>query len=271
MYTDYWGFTEKPFQNTPDPRFFYKSPAHEEAYMKLVYAVEQNLGSALLTGVFGCGKTVLAQLLWDHLPKDRYKMAFINNPQMDYIDLLRNIVRKLKAVELPVKKTELSADYLLEVLGNILENNINDGSETVIIIDEAHIISDLHIFEGLRMLLNFQTQSKFMLTLILIGQPELRKKIEDIKQLEQRIGMKCCLEAFDENGVRSYINHRLQVAGRTDPVFEEGALKVITRYSGGIPRRINRVCDLSLLNAYGAGAELVNGAMVESSLQGLAV
>ncbi len=189
MYEEYWGFKEKPFQNTPDPRFFYESSEHEEALMKMLYTVEEGLGAGMLTGVFGCGKTVIGQSLLEKLPSDKYKVAFITNPQLEYVELLRAIVRNLKIVELPIKKTELSADSLLEILGNILENNAKDGRETVVIVDEAHVIKDERIFEELRLLLNFQRKDKFLLTLLLFGQPELKQRIEDNKQLEQRIAM----------------------------------------------------------------------------------
>jgi len=269
MYEEYWGLTEKPFQNTPDPRFFYQSPDHEEVLTKMLYTVEENMGAGMLTGVFGCGKTVIAHALFDRLPPDKYKIALITNPQIDYIELLRSIVRNLKAVELPIKKTELSADSLLEILGNILENNARDGRETTVIIDEAHVIKDERIFEELRLLLNFQRRDKFLLTLLLFGQPELKQKIEDNKQLEQRIAIKCHLEAFNEQEMHKYITHRLRIAGGADSIFDDSAFKTIYSRSGGIPRRINRICDLSLLIGMGKAAKVINKEIVEESLQSL--
>ncbi|MEA3560291.1 MAG: AAA family ATPase [Candidatus Omnitrophota bacterium] len=267
MYNEYWGFKEKPFQNTPDPRFFYKSSEHEEALMKMLYTVEEGLGGGMLTGVFGCGKTVIGQALLEQLPDDKYKIAFIVNPQLEYVELLRAIVRNLKSVELPAKKTELSTDSLLEILGNILENNVRDGKETVVIIDEAHIIKDESMFEELRLLLNFQRRDKFLLTLLLFGQPELKQRIEDNKQLEQRIAIKSHLEAFSREDTRNYIIHRLYVAAKADSVFDESAFKIIHDRSGGIPRRINRICDLSLLVGLSKDIKSINKDMVEEALQ----
>jgi len=269
MYKEYWGFREKPFHNTPDPQFFYKSLEHEEALAKMLYAVEEGMGGGVLTGVFGCGKTVIGQALLEKLPSDKFKIAFITNPQLEYVELLRAIVRNLKSVELPIKKSELSADYLLEILGNILENNARDGRETVVIIDEAHIIKDERIFEELRLLLNFQRRDKFLLTLLLFGQPELKQRIEDNKQLEQRIAVKSHLEAFNQKDTRNYITHRLRVAGGEDSIFDESALKIIHDRSGGIPRRINRICDLSLLVGLSKNAKSVNEKIVEDGLQTL--
>ncbi len=269
MYEEYWGLKEKPFRNTPDPRFFYNSSEHEEALTKILYTVEENLGAGMLTGIFGCGKTVIGHALYDRLPSDKYKIAFITNPQLEYVELLRAIVRNLKAVELPLKKTELSADSLLEILGNILENNARDGKDTIVIIDEAHVIKDDRIFEELRLLLNFQRRDKFLLTLLLFGQPELKQKIEDNKQLEQRIAVKCHLGAFNKEDMHNYIIHRLHIAGGIESIFNESAFKVIHNRSGGIPRRINRICDISLLVGMSKGVKSINEEIVEEGLQSL--
>lgn len=194
MYEAYWNLKEMPFENTPDPRFLYRSSQHEEALARMHYAIQYRKGGGLVTGVFGCGKTLLVQALLDELSKDKYKTAIINNPQLDYVELLRSIVRNLKAIELPQKKTELSADYLLEVFGQILQDNARDGKETLIVIDEAHVIQDEHVFEELRLLLNFQLRERFLLTLLLVGQPELKQKVEDNKALEQRTAVKYHLQ-----------------------------------------------------------------------------
>jgi len=207
----------------------------------MLYAIKERVGAAVLTGVFGCGKTVLAEAILEELQKEQYQLALIANLQLEYVELLRAIVRKLKAIELPTKKTELSADYLPEVLENILITNNRDGKDTVIIIDEAHIIKDENVFEGLRLLLNFHLRDRFLLTLLLLGQPELRQKIEDNKQLEQRIAIKCHLESLNEEETKNYILHRLKVGGREAPVFTEAVFKAIFSASGGIPRRISHL------------------------------
>ncbi len=268
MYEEYWKLKEKPFRNTPDPRFLYYSAQHEEALMRMLYTVKERMGAGMLTGVFGCGKTVLGQTLLNELTGEKYKIAFITNPQLEYIELLRAIVRNLKAIELPAKKTELSADYLLEVLNDILVNNARDGRETVVIIDEAHIIREERIFEELRLLLNFQLQDRFLLTLLLLGQPELKQRIEDNKQLEQRIAIKCHLESLTKEDTGNYISHRLKVAGREEPLFTEKAIRTIYEISGGIPRRINRLCDLCLLNGFGKEVEIIDEKIVNEEIKG---
>lgn len=251
MYEAYWKLKEKPFNNTPDTRFLYLSHQHEDALMKLTYCIVERMGAAVLTGVFGCGKTLLGKSLLKDLGEDKYKVAFINNPQLSHTELLRSIVRSLRAESLPAVQSELMADALLEKLHNILMDNMRDGRETVVFIDEAHIIQDERVFEELRLLLNFQLEDRFLLTLILSGQPELKEKIANLKQLEQRIAIRCHLDKLNEDDTGNYILHRLKVAGRAEPIFNPDAVKFIFERTGGIPRRINRLCDLALLAGFG--------------------
>lgn len=248
MYEKYWGLNRKPFENTPDPTFLYSSSQHQEALARLMYAVKEKKGAALLTGVFGCGKTLLGHALLRELSNDRYKIAFIVNPFLSYVELLMFITTSLGVMNLPDKKSEILTNVLLDSLSSILYNNFRDGKDTVIIIDEGHVIDDPKIFEELRLLLNFQAEDRFLLTLLLFGQPELRQKIDNNKQLEQRIAIKCHLDNLGLEDTIGYINHRLKVAERNEPVFTQDALELIYDRTGGIPRRINRLCDICLLS-----------------------
>jgi len=267
MYESYWKLKEKPFKNTPDPRYLYYSPQHEDALMKLSYAITGGMGGGVMTGVFGCGKTIIGKALVQQLGGERCQFAFINNPLLIFPDLLRSIVRNLNSTKLPEKKTELLVDSLLEILENILLDNYRDGKETVIIVDEAHIIEDRQVFEELRLLLNLQTEDKFLLTLLLFGQPELKDKITNIKQLEQRMPIKCHLDRLKEEETPQYIAHRLQVAQREDSMFTPEAISVIHQHSGGIPRRINHLCDLSLLTGFGKKAEKISASLVQQVIK----
>jgi general secretion pathway protein A len=130
-------------------------------------------------------------------------------------------------------------------------------------VDEAHVIEERNIFEELRLLMNFQRRNQFLLTLLFIGQPELKEKIEQIKQLQQRIAVSYYLDHLKPEEVEAYILHRLRVAGRDTPIFTPGALRLVTEYSGGIPRRINHICDLALMEGFGKGAAQVDEAIVQ--------
>lgn len=263
MYETYWDLKERPFVNTPNPRFLYCSREHEEALSRLMYAVKNNMGGCMLTGVFGCGKTLMNQALMENLEKlGSYKVAFIANPFLSHVELLRMIVYNLGANNLPEKRSEILTDFLLQKLEEILHNNNDDGKHTVVIIDEAHIIEDKLIFEELRLLLNFQLKDKFLLTLILSGQPELKRSIDNIKQLSQRIPIRCNLERFDLEDTKNYILYRLKVAGRTHPIFNEYTYSVIHERSGGIPRKINHICDMSLLVGFSKSAELIDNDII---------
>ncbi|MEK6567124.1 MAG: AAA family ATPase [Candidatus Omnitrophota bacterium] len=253
MYEAYWGLSEKPFENTADPKFLYYSRQHEEAFTRLTYAIQEEKGAAVLSGVFGCGKTLLAQAVLQSLSKGRYETAFIINPYLSHTELLREILYGLGIRDnLPSQKSDI-----LHSLSEVLHNNMDNGKQTVVIIDEAHLIEDKLIFEELRLLLNFQYKNKFLLTLILLGQPELKEKINNIKQFQQRVAIKYHLGALSEPESAEYVNHRLRTAGGARKIFDDKSLKMIYGQSGGIPRRINQVCDMALLTGFGQRKEIL--------------
>ena len=258
MYLDYWGLHENPFRNTSDPRFLCLSEQHDEALTRLKYCVENHNACAMLTGVFGSGKTLLAQALLDNLPNDRYVKAFIFNPQLSSTELLYEIIYQLgMRDQAPTSKTEA-----LHKLTDILNDNYAEGRHTVIVVDEAHLIEDRMIFEELRLLLNFQKRDSFLLTLILVGQPELREKIAHLKPFDQRISIRFHLKGLREEETRQYILYRLHVAGAAREIFEEEAFHAIHESTGGIPRRINQVGDLALLTGFGLKVPRITSAVV---------
>ncbi len=271
MYEEYWGLSEMPFENTPDPRFLYYSPQYEEGLSRLLYVVERRKGAGMLTGVFGCGKTVLGQALFNALNKNIYQIAFVNNPHLKSVELLRAIARQLGAENLPEKITEMSTDHFLQVIGNILLNNAKDGKETLVIIDEAHVIDDIDVFEELRLLLNFQVENRFLLTLLLMGQPELRERIRKNKQLTQRIAMGYHLAPLSQDETWVYITHRLEVTGGRRSIFTEQAIEPVYDNSGGIPRRINQICDMSLVTGFAKRADKVDEGIVQEAVASLGV
>ncbi len=264
MYEEYWGLKEKPFENTPDPHFLYQSPQHEEGLSRLLYVVQQRKGAGMLTGVFGCGKTLLSWALLNELDRDRYRLALITDPQVSPIELLRSIAHALGAGEIPLQKTDL-----LIIIKSILTNNMKDGKDSVVIIDEAHVIDDKDVFEQIRLLLNLQLQTRFLLTILLLGQPELRNKIDANKQLAQRIAMGYHLDPLSEEETSSYISHRLNIAKAQKPIFTDEAVKLIFQDSGGIPRRINQICDMGLFTGYAKKVEAVDEKIIQEAMDGL--
>ena len=277
MYEKYWNLREKPFQNTPDPRFLYLSGQHEDALMKLSYAVAQRLGCGMLSGVFGCGKTLLGRVILNELGTSRYACAFINNPQVsEPAELFRAIVRSLNPQALPDRKSDLLLDPMIEKLQTILVDNARDSKETIVVIDEAHAIEDPRIFEQMRLLLNFQLEDRFLLTLLMIGQPELRTKVENIKPLDQRVAVRCHIGPLSEEEVSKYISHRLKVGGYQAPsvesaIFTRDAINAIFQNSGGIPRRINNVCDLSLMTGFARKAERIDAELIKQVIKDFSI
>ena len=252
MYQEYWGLTELPFENVPDPRFFYPSADHQEALLKMFYAVNNRKGAAMLTGEIGCGKTILSRTLIQDLPPDRYEIGLITNPSLTPVDFLREILYQL-GVEI---QSDSKLD-LLHALNDQAVKNANANKDTVIIVDEAQAIEDESTFEELRLLLNFQLNNRFLLTLLLIGQPELNDRVGRIEQLAQRIALKYHLGPLKREETHSYVQTRLEKAGAKRTLFKEEALEVLHRESGGIPREINNICDICLLLGFGAKAETI--------------
>jgi type II secretory pathway predicted ATPase ExeA len=260
LYQDYWGFKEKAFDNTPDPRFFYASPKHDEALMRLMYAVQEKKGAAMLSGEYGSGKTLLSRIVLSKLMQRdyAYKVALVVNPAIPVLELLGEIVYQLGGEE----TNNGRKINILRNLNEILYRTSLGDKHTVIIIDEAQAI-DESIFEELRLLLNFQLNESFLLTLLLLGQPELREKIDKIPQMKQRLAIQYHLTTLDESETKNYIEHRCKVAGRDEPLFLDGAYKLIYDFSAGVPRSINNICDLSLVIGMGEKAKRIDERIIK--------
>ncbi|HQP91931.1 MAG TPA: AAA family ATPase [Candidatus Omnitrophota bacterium] len=265
MYTNYWGLTSKPFENTPDPRFFYCSPKHEEAMMRLLYAVEERKGSAMLSGEYGGGKTLLSRIVMAKLmqEEDKFRVALIVNPAIPSLELLGEVVYQLGGEG---SKNDRKID-ILRNLNQMLYKTSGEGRHTVVIIDEAQAIEDETTFEELRLLLNFQLNEQFLLTLLLLGQPELRMKIDNLPQFKQRLAVRYHLTTLTEDEVRHYIEHRVRVAGKNEPIFTEDAYKLIYEYSKGVPRQINNVCDLGLVIGMGHKARIIDSHIIKEIIK----
>ncbi len=267
-YEAYWGLTELPFENVPDPKFYFPTAMHEEALHRLLYGVQTRKGALLITGEVGSGKTLLSRELSLHLSGQQYDVALIANPSFGTEDFLTEVLYQL-GIE-PTK----SKVKLLHLLNERLLENYKRGKQTVVVIDEAQTIQDDQIFEELRLLLNFQLNDRFLLTLVLIGQPELNDRVMTLKQFAQRISIKYHLGYFSAQQTTEYIQFRMKAVKCGREVFHEDALDIIYKQSGGIPRNINTLCDLCLLigfmdHAAGVDAKIVERAAAERGQLGL--
>lgn len=242
MYLEYWGLEAPPFSNVPDQDVFFQSNQHEEALVRMLFAVEHRKGAAMLTGEVGSGKTTISRVMMKRLPKDLYEVRTIVNPALNSVDLIRAIL-----LELEEKADEDSKTILLDRLKNRLARNSRQNLKTVLIIDEAHLIKDRSSFEELRMLLNLQLDHQFLVTLIILGQPPLKQKIADLKPLKERISIKYDLKPLDIQDTIRYILFRLKNVGATRGIFSKEAVVTLYDYAEGIPLRINNVCERSLM------------------------
>ena len=264
MYLEHWGLARSPFTNVPSESFFYPSPQHEEAFSRLLYVIEQRRGVGMLTGEVGCGKTTVTRALMKALDKERYQLLLINNPAMDPLDLIRSIL-----IHCNIQCTNGLKPVLLDQLQQHLIQCASRGVETVLAIDEAHVIARQETLDELRMLLNMQHNEQFLITLILLGQPPLLKRIAELQPLKERISVKYHLEPLNEQASLRYILHRLKNAGAERGIFSSEAIRALYDYSGGIPLRINNVCDRCLLIGFMRRTRLIDTRIVAEAIEDL--
>ncbi len=263
MYEEFFGFSSAPFSLTPDPSFFFAHRSHEEAASILRFGVEQRRGFMLLTGEVGMGKTTLCRLLLDQLGP-RVRTALIFHPALTPIELLKSIADDF-GIETKIKGKKA----LLDALNEVLLSGLPTGHNAVVVIDEAQNLS-VECLEEIRMLSNLETPQEKLLQIILVGQPELREKLARpyLRQLNQRITLRCHLEPLGLRATGEYISWRVLVAGG-NVEFDSGAVRKVARYSSGIPRLINALCDKALLAAYVAETRTVSADLVEHAARDL--
>jgi type II secretory pathway predicted ATPase ExeA len=262
MYEAYWGLTEPPFDNSPNPKFLYLSPEHEEALVRLMYAVRNRKGCAMLTGEYGCGKTTLSRALIQRLEAERYEIGLLTNPSWTSVEFLSEIL-----YQLGVENTEAHKPQLLHRLNEVFFTNYREGRDSVIIVDEAQLVSDDAVFEELRLLMNFQTDDRFLVTILLIGSPELTAKVRRLKHLDQRIAIRYHLNTLDDTHTARYIAHRLTMAGQTRQIFTDEAVKLVFDFTRGTPREINNLCDIALLVGYGKKVSQIDETVIAGAIR----
>lgn len=261
MYLEYWEFNKFPFENVPDPDFFYLSKSHEEALTRLIYAAEMRKGGAMLSGEIGCGKTTLSKVYIKELSEDNYDIGLIINPKLESKEFLQEILYQFDINDVPDTKVKC-----LRALNDKMLDNMKANKETILIVDEAQLL-DKSTFEEIRLLLNFQLNNRFLLTIILLGQPELKHKVKNIEQLDQRIAIKYHLTPFNLEETFQYIIFRQKKAGKEDNVFSSEAMEKIYEHSDGVPRKINNLCDLSLLIGFSTNEKAIDSNIVENIIR----
>jgi general secretion pathway protein A len=239
-YTRYWGLSALPFDNVPDPRFYVSCSQHETAHRWLSYGIHTGKGILLLTGDIGCGKTLLSRRLIVGMMPTRYDVALVANPALSPSELLDEVLSQF-GLE-PVR----SKAGRLQILNERLKLNAQRGIHSVLIVDEAQSIESNKGFEEIRLLTNFQLNDRFLMTVVLIGQPELRHRVGGIPQLNQRIAVRAHLSPFTAEETMLYIASRMKAATDRTDVFTKEAIAAIYEQSKGIGRLINALCDQCL-------------------------
>jgi len=247
MYNAFFGFSESPFSLSPDPAFFYRSEQHEEALANLVYGVQARKGFIVLSGEVGTGKTTMLECLRDYLEAQYIEFAFLFNSRINVEQFFEMIAYDL---DLPCSRT--SKTEVLFALNQLLVEQAHDGRTVVLIVDEAHNL-EWEVLEEIRLLGNLENRNGKLLQIILSGQPELDRKLDapNLRQLKQRVVLRCNLQPFTLRDAVEYIQSRLERAGMTEQtVFSEELMAEIHLRAQGIPRVINALCDNLLLTAF---------------------
>ena len=246
MYKEFWGCSTRPFDNVPDPGMYFKMHSTaERTVSELLFAIEEgNECLAVVIGEVGLGKTMTLRIVLDELEPEKYRIAFVTNPDLTFPQLLREIIGQLKGESCTIR----GKDFLLEEFNRILFETADGGKKVLVFIDEGNVLKGPNL-ESLRLLTNMQEDTRNLFTVILAGQPKLGRMLENLQRanLFQRIGIYSRLEPLKSvDLVRDYVEHRLERAGCTRTIFTEAAMQAIYHHSDGVPRLINRLCKLCL-------------------------
>lgn len=262
MYLNFYRLTEKPFNATPDPKFLYMSPGHREALAQLLYGTQERKGFIALTGKVGTGKTTLLHALCQRL-NGQSAVSFVVNSALPFDQFLEYVLE-----DLGISKPGQSPAQRLIAFNNFLIEQERTGQTTVLIIDEAQNL-DISTLEQIRLLSNFETATSKLLQILLVGQPELKNKLNlpELHQLKQRLGLRCQIPPLTLKETRVYIRTRLRIAGGQDlGLFTEQAVDRVWAYAGGIPRLINTVCDHCLLFGFADSKRRIDRDVVEQAI-----
>lgn len=257
MYKQFYGLHDIPFSLAPDPKYLFRTESLLEVFANLQYGIENGKGIVVVTGEVGTGKTTILRSMLQSLDHS-VLAAYIFNPLLstpEFFDLLAGEFRM---------RQQSSKAGMLRLLGDVLMSRHSQGLRTVLVVDEAHLLP-LHLLEEIRLLLNFETNREKLLQVILCGQPELHALLgqPELRQLKQRVSLNCSIKMLTPNETGEYIRWRLRIAGCTNEnLFEPDAIKTVHRFSGGIPRIINNICDNALLTGFSEGSSRISAAVI---------
>ncbi len=267
MYTSYFGFNEKPFTLTPNPRYLFLSRHHREAFAHLLYGIDSHYGFIALTGEVGTGKTTVLRTLLGQLKDDKYRTALVFNPSLSGLELLRNI-----ASEFGIDTVGEEAGDILSALNCFLLAENSAGRTVVLVIDEAQNLTP-EVLEQIRLVSNLETSDDKLIQIILAGQPELEQLLSrpELRQLNQRIAIRYRLRSMNREETENYLSHRMEVAGNIHGVaFTNAAFRILYLNSNGIPRTINILADRCLIIAFGEEKREITAAMAAKASYELA-
>ena len=268
MYCNHFGFSEKPFNVTPDPKFLYQSPSHREILASIIYGIRERRGFMAIIGEVGTGKTTILNAVLERIHQEA-EVAFIFNTDMTFKQILVMALMDLGLAKSAKSVTKVDAVYRLN---QFAIDQMSKGGNVVLIVDEAQNLSQRSL-ENLRLLSNLETPKHKLLQIVLSGQPELDLKLKEpgLRQLSQRISLKRYARPLDEEQTYQYIEHRLSVADYNGPpLFDATTLKLIWEYSKGIPRKINILCDNAFLIGYALGKQKIEKSIILEVIRDLA-
>jgi type II secretory pathway predicted ATPase ExeA len=263
MYKQFYGLTHNPFEVSPDPYFFCPTPRHTEALANLAYGVLRRKGFAVLTGEVGTGKTLVVRCLFEALTKNKVAFACVYNPTISVLEFFTNVINEFGLVPSQIRT---KSDALARLNNYLMERSRHDLT-TALVVDEAQLLS-WELLEEIRLLTNLETTKHKLLQIVLVGQPELEQKLDSqqLRQLKQRIGLRCSLKPLETKELQDYIHRRLELAGANShaaAIFPEETVAVIQTISRGIPRLVNTLCENSLLLGFGHNQHLITPDMVQ--------
>jgi general secretion pathway protein A len=262
MYKQFYGLRDIPFSLAPDPRYLFRTESLLEVFANLQYGIENGKGIVVVTGEVGTGKTTVLRSMLQSLDRS-VLAAYIFNPLLsttEFFDLLAGEFRM---------RSQSSKASMLRLLGNVLMSRHAQGHRTILVVDEAHLLPH-HLLEEIRLLSNFETNREKLLQVILCGQPELHDLLgqPELRQLKQRVSLRCSIKTLTPHETGEYIRWRLRIAGCTNEnLFERDAIKTVHRFTGGIPRIINNICDNALLTGFSEGSQYITAAIVNDVVE----